>query len=96
MTPQPQVLSVNVGSPREIEWKGRRIRTCIFKEPVSGPVAVHALHLEGDQQADHRVHGGADKAVYVYPAEHYTFWRAEFPDMPLPYGWFGENPMWSS
>ena len=91
MASPTQVLSVNVGSPRQIEWQGRRIRTCIFKEPVSGPVAVHVLHLEGDHQADHRVHGGADKAVYVYPSEHYRFWRAEFPDKPLPFGWFGEN-----
>jgi MOSC domain-containing protein YiiM len=86
-----RVLSVNLGAPRVIHWKGRRIRTCIFKEPVSGPVAVHRLHLEGDQQADLRVHGGTDKAVYVYPAEHYNFWRAEFPDKLLPFGWFGEN-----
>lgn len=86
-----RVVSVNVGAPRVIHWKGRRIRTCIFKEPVAGPVAVHFLHLAGDQQADLRVHGGADKAVYVYPAEHYDFWRAEFPDKALSFGWFGEN-----
>lgn len=91
MTTLEKVVSVNVGVPREILWNGRRIRTCIFKEPVSGPVAVHRLHLEGDRQADLRVHGGDDKAVYVYPSEHYDFWRAEFPDKPLPFGWFGEN-----
>jgi MOSC domain-containing protein YiiM len=91
MAPRTRVISVNVGIPQEIRWKGRRIRTCIFKEPVSGPVAVHRLHLEGDQQADLRVHGGEDKAVYVYPAEHYDFWRAEFPERKLPFGWFGEN-----
>lgn len=91
MASHSRVVSVNVGVPREILWKGRRIRTCIFKEPVSGPVAVHRLHLKGDQQADLRVHGGDDKAVYVYPAEHYDYWRAEFPDKPLPFGWFGEN-----
>jgi MOSC domain-containing protein YiiM len=91
MASSNRVVSVNVGSPREILWNGRRIRTCIFKEPVSGLVAVRSLHLEGDRQADHRVHGGADKAVYVYPAEHYEYWRAEFPSMPLPFGWFGEN-----
>ena len=91
MASQNRVLSVNVGVPREIRWKGKLIRTCIFKEPVSGPVAVRRLHLEGDQQADLRVHGGADKAVYVYPAEHYDHWRAEFPGKSLPFGWFGEN-----
>ena len=91
MSTRPRVISVNVGVPREIRWKGKLIRTCIFKEPVSGPVAVHRLHLEGDRQADLRVHGGDDKAVYVYPAEHYDYWRPEFPDKPLPFGWFGEN-----
>jgi len=91
MESRSRVLSVNVGIPREILSKQTRIRTCIFKEPVSGLVAVHRLHLEGDQQSDLRVHGGAEKAVYVYPSEHYGYWRAEFPDKPLPFGWFGEN-----
>jgi MOSC domain-containing protein YiiM len=91
MATRSTLVSINVGSPREILSTGRRIRTCIFKEPVSGPVAVHRMHLEGDQQADLRVHGGRDKAVYVYPSEHYQFWRPEFPDMALPFGWFGEN-----
>jgi len=91
MTTRSRLISINIGSPREIHANGRRIRTCIFKEPVSGPVSVRRLHLEGDQQADLRVHGGRDKAVYVYPSEHYQFWRTEFPDMELPFGWFGEN-----
>jgi len=86
-----RVVSVNVGQPREIHWREKRITTCIFKEPVAGRVAVRRLHLEGDQQANRKVHGGADKAVNVYPVEHYDYWRKEFPDQPLPYGMFGEN-----
>ena len=86
-----RVISVNVGRPREIHWRERRITTCICKEPVAGRVAVRRLHLEGDQQANLKVHGGADKAVNVYPVEHYDYWRKEFPDQPLPYGSFGEN-----
>lgn len=86
-----QVVSVNLGAPRAIHWKGKRSRTCIFKEPVSGTVAVHRLHLEGDRQADLRVHGGPNKAVYVYPAEHYDYWRAELPGQSLALGMFGEN-----
>ena len=86
-----RVLSVNVGQPREISWRGKRITTCIFREPVAGRVVVRRLHLEGDQQANLKVHGGLDKAVYAYPAEHYDFWRKEFPGMSLPWGWFGEN-----
>jgi MOSC domain-containing protein YiiM len=86
-----RVVSVNVGQPRELRWRGRSVTTCIFKEPVAGRVAVRRLHLEGDRQSNLKVHGGADKAVYAYPAEHYDFWRKEFPDKPLPLGWFGEN-----
>ena len=91
MSSRTRVVSVNVGQPRELHWRGRRVTTCIFKEPVEGRVAVRRLHLEGDQQANLKVHGGPDKAVYVYPVEHYDYWGKEFPDMPLPLGWFGEN-----
>jgi MOSC domain-containing protein YiiM len=86
-----KLLSVNVGLPREIEWKGRVIRTSIFKPPVSGRVRVTKLNLDGDQQSDLSVHGGIDKAVYVYPSEHYSFWRKELPGMDLAPGAFGEN-----
>lgn len=86
-----QVRSVNVGSPRAVDWKGRTVMTGIFKDPVEGRVAVRRLNLEGDEQADLTVHGGLDKAVYAYPAEYYTFWRREFPEMELPWGMFGEN-----
>jgi MOSC domain-containing protein YiiM len=86
-----RVISVNVGQPREVEWGGERVRTGIFKEPVAGPVMMRRLNLEGDRQADRRVHGGPTKAVYLYPAEHYPLWRAELPEMELPWGMFGEN-----
>jgi MOSC domain-containing protein YiiM len=86
-----RVVSVNVGVPREIAWRGETVRTSIFKEPVAGKVLVERLNLDGDRQSDLTVHGGADKAVYVYPAEHYEFWRRELPDIDLPWGSFGEN-----
>ena len=86
-----QVISVNVGLPREVIWEGQTVLTGIYKEPVSGRVAVLRLDLEGDRQADLSVHGGPDKAVYAYPAEHYAFWREQFPEMDLPWGMFGEN-----
>jgi len=86
-----RVISVNVGQPREVEWKGRRVLTGIFKEPVAGPVALRSLNFDGDHQADLTVHGGPDKAVYVYPRGHYDYWRQELPDMDLPWGIFGEN-----
>jgi MOSC domain-containing protein YiiM len=86
-----QVLSVNVGLPRIVEYNGEPLATGIFKEPVEGTVRVGHLNLEGDGQADLRVHGGTKKAVYVYPSEHYEFWRAELPALDLSYGVFGEN-----
>src|SRR5262245_41164804 len=86
-----KLLSVNVGPPREIEWKGKVVRTSIFKTAVTGRVRVAQLNLEGDQQSDLSVHGGIDKAVYAYPSEHYPFWRQELPGIDLPWGAFGEN-----
>jgi MOSC domain-containing protein YiiM len=86
-----RVVSVNVGQPREVPWKGRKLTTAIFKEPVDGPVAVRRLDLDGDRQADPRVHGGADMAVYAYRAEHYAAWRRELGGRELPWGTFGEN-----
>ena len=91
MSSKAKVISVNVGLPRDVEWKGRIVTTGFFKEPVSGRIAVRRLNLEGDGQADLSVHGGFGKAVYVYPAEHYDYWRRELPGTPLPWGAFGEN-----
>jgi MOSC domain-containing protein YiiM len=85
-----RVISVNVGLPRETVWRGERVTTGIFKEPVAGPVRVAGVNLEGDGQADLTVHGGADKAVYVYPAEHYAYWQVEL-GRDLPWAAFGEN-----
>jgi len=86
-----KVLSVNVGLPRLVEYQGEPIATGIFKEPVVGQVKVGEFNLEGDRQADLRVHGGYYKAVYIYPSEHYEFWKRELPGMDLPFGIFGEN-----
>jgi MOSC domain-containing protein YiiM len=86
-----KLVSVQVGRPRLVEWNGDVVSTGIFKEPVTGPVMLRELNLDGDRQADLSVHGGVTKAVYAYPAEHYDFWRNELPEMDLPYGMFGEN-----
>src|SRR4028118_919891 len=86
-----KLISVNVGLPREVTWKGKTVTTGIFKEPVSKRVMVRSLNLDGDGQADLTVHGGVDKAVYVYPFEHYDYWRSELPDTELTAGIFGEN-----
>jgi MOSC domain-containing protein YiiM len=86
-----KIISANVGLPREVIWKGRKVTTGIFKEPVEGAIKVRGFNLEGDQQADLTVHGGRDKAVYAYASEHYDYWRKELPEMSLPFGMFGEN-----
>jgi MOSC domain-containing protein YiiM len=85
------IISVNVGLPREVHWKGRLVSTGIFKQPVAGRVVARQLNLDGDRPADLRVHGGEEKAVYAYPAEHYDYWRQELPGVELPWGTFGEN-----
>jgi MOSC domain-containing protein YiiM len=86
-----RVLSVNVGLPREVIWRGTPVTTGIYKEPVAGPVRIRTLNLVGDRQADLRVHGGRDKAVYAYPSEFYELWSRERPELDLGPGMFGEN-----
>jgi len=86
-----KLISLNVGKPRLALYNGATINTSIFKEPVSGPVHLRKLNLDGDRQADLSVHGGPFKAVYAYPSEHYEFWRQELPGTALPWGKFGEN-----
>jgi MOSC domain-containing protein YiiM len=86
-----KLIAVNVGLPREVTWKGKTVSTGIFKQPISDRVMVRSLNLDGDGQADLTVHGGSDKAVYVYPFEHYDYWRGKLPQTELPLGIFGEN-----
>jgi len=86
-----KLISVNVGLPREVEWHGKTVSTGIFKQPVGGRIPLRTLNLDGDRQADLAVHGGADKAVYCYPCEHYAWWKAELPPRDFSMGLFGEN-----
>jgi len=86
-----KLISLNVGLPRIVESNGESVTTGIFKDPKQGPVMLRTLNLDGDRQADLKVHGGVSKAVYGYPVEHYEFWRRELPNMELPFGMFGEN-----
>jgi MOSC domain-containing protein YiiM len=84
------LVSVNVGAPRPVEWFGRVVRTAIWKQPVAGRVEVRGVNVAGDDQADRRVHGGIDKAVYAYAAEDYAWWSEGRAD-PLAPGTFGDN-----
>jgi len=86
-----KVLSINVGLPKKVLFNGQTVTTAIFKDPVKGPIMLRKINLDGDRQADLTVHGGVDKAVYSYPAEHYDYWRKQFPNIDLNWGMFGEN-----
>jgi MOSC domain-containing protein YiiM/ferredoxin len=86
-----QLLSVNTGRQRDIAYRGATFRTGIFKTAVAGRVMLHKEQVEGDEQADRRVHGGPDMAAYAYPYAHYAFWQEQLGRPSLPYGQFGEN-----
>jgi len=86
-----RIISLNVGKPELVIVNDQPVSTGIFKEPIADRVMLRTLNLDGDRQADLSVHGGPYKAVYVYPSEHYLFWKHELPEMELPWGMFGEN-----
>ncbi len=86
-----ELVSVNVGRPTAIgTWRGRPAVSAIVKAPVTGPVRVAGVNLAGDDQADRRVHGGPDKAVYAYAREDEDWWADEL-GAAVPSGAFGEN-----
>ena len=86
-----KVLSVHVGSLQEMLRNGKKIRTGIFKQKTEGPIKVTRLGLEGDDQANKKLHGGIYKAICVYPSEHYDLWKEELGKPDLSFGDFGEN-----
>ena len=86
-----KVLSVHVGSLQEMLRNGKKIQTGIFKQPTEGPIKVTRLGLEGDDQANKKLHGGIYKAICVYPSEHYDLWKEELGKPDLSFGDFGEN-----
>jgi MOSC domain-containing protein YiiM/ferredoxin-NADP reductase len=85
------LLSVNVGLPRDIEWKGRTVHTAIWKDPVRGRCRVGRLNLEGDGQGDLAGHGGEHRAVFVYQIESYRHWQEQLGRADFVHGQFGEN-----
>ena len=96
----PHILSINAGIVQPLfvgtEDRSQSVISAICKEPLTGPVAVNVLGIVGDERADMTVHGGLDKAVYLYPHEHYAFWiaareRIQRQQTPLPFGAMGEN-----
>ena len=87
----PRLLSVNVGLPRDIEWKGRTVHTAIWKDAVRGRCRVGRLNLEGDGQGDLAGHGGEQRAVFVYQIESYRYWQEQLNRADFVHGQFGEN-----
>jgi ferredoxin-NADP reductase/MOSC domain-containing protein YiiM len=90
-TNMARLLSVNVGLPRDIEWKGRTVHTGIWKEPVGGRCRVGRLNLDGDGQGDLAGHGGEQRAIFVYQIESYRYWQEQLKRTDFVHGQFGEN-----
>ncbi len=86
-----KLVSVNIGQPKEVVYQEKTLKTGIYKYPVSHAVSIHKTGVGGDVQVDTKHHGGIEKAVYIYPAEYYDFWRNELPETDFPLGAFGEN-----
>jgi MOSC domain-containing protein YiiM len=104
MTPEPperpdsesreivgRLLSVNVGMPKNVDWRGKTVFTGVFKDPVVGPRRVRQLNVEGDGQGDLAGHGGEQRAVFVYQMDSYRYWEHELGRNDFTYGQFGEN-----
>ncbi len=85
-----KVLSVNVGQVRAFEYNGRPAQSAIWKSPVEGRIAARGVNLDGDDQADRKVHGGPEKALYAYAVEDVRWWQQEL-GRSLEHGEFGEN-----
>jgi MOSC domain-containing protein YiiM len=87
----PRLLSVNVGLPRDIAWRGKTVRTAIWKTPVQGGRMVRRHNIDGDGQGDLAGHGGENRAVFVYQIDSYHYWQSQLGRDDFPYGQFGEN-----
>lgn len=86
-----RLLSVNVGHPREITWRGQTVYTSVWKEPVQGRRLVRSLNVDGDAQGDLAGHGGEHRAVFVYQIDSYHYWQRELKRSDFTFGQFGEN-----
>ena len=89
--PAPVLVSVNVGLPEDVPWQGKTVHTGIWKQPVTGPVMVRRLNIDGDGQGDLAGHGGEQRAVFVYQLDSYRHWEQHFGRDDFVYGMFGEN-----
>lgn len=86
-----RLVSVNVGMPKDVGWRGKTVHTGIWKKPVDAPVMVRRLNIDGDGQGDLAGHGGEQRAVLVYQTESYDYWKIQLQRDDLQPGDFGEN-----
>src|SRR5271154_3292591 len=90
-SPSARLVSLNVGLPRDVAWRGQTVRTGIWKNPVAGPLMVRRLNIDGDGQGDLGGHGGPNRPVMVYQLDSYRYWERELRRTNFSYGQFGEN-----
>lgn len=86
-----KIISVNLGEPKTIQWRGKEVSTGIFKYSVDEPIYLGQDDVVNDHVIDRRYHGGVDKACYLYSSNHYKYWHTLFPELEMPWGMFGEN-----
>lgn len=86
-----KVVSLNIGQPTEVFWRGQSVHTGIYKYPVEGPITLEKEDVDGDAVVDRRFHGGIDKACYLFSADFYDYWKTKYPDLEWQWGMFGEN-----
>lgn len=86
-----KIISLNIGEQKTVIWRGKPLKTGIFKYPVEGPLYLGKEDVEGDVVYDRRYHGGIDKACYLFSADHYAEWKKIFPNADWSFGMFGEN-----
>ncbi|MEW7291849.1 MOSC domain-containing protein [Aquimarina sp. 2304DJ70-9] len=86
-----KVIATNIAETKIISWRGKEVKTGIYKYPVSKPIYLDKEDVEGDHVIDRRYHGGVDKACYLYAADHYSYWKEKYPDLDWQHGMFGEN-----
>jgi len=86
-----KIISTNVGERKEIDWKGKKVTTGIFKYPVNQSIFLDVETVKEDTICDREHHGGVDQAVYGYSLKHYEYWKELYPELDFEYGIFGEN-----
>lgn len=86
-----KVISTNISELKEIDYRGKKVKTGIYKFPVENGIYLEKEDVKSDTVVDRRYHGGVDKACYLYSLEAYTFWKEQYPDLDWEYGMFGEN-----